>query len=369
MNCLRPLITHSPFCFTARVCIAASGTLYGSQRSEAPRGSVRQWASKHCGSAISRLNNFSCRCRGARLRSSTDTFQFCTSLSARPESPRAISSAISAKVCTSLVRSSSMPPNSSGTPSVRMPTFSAPSRISGGSRSSGVIDHSRCQLPRMKGMMTSSTKSRQLCRIRRCSSESSDIEASSDPSCPASCRASTSSYLQSVKTWMAGTSPAMTARAGSGRLAAGQKFAHAVERFENVLGRVGVGHAHIAFAEHAEIRAADQRDAGVFQERVCERLGLPAGALDVGKGVERALRRRARRAGKLVQAGDDDFAPLIELGDHFRRFVLRTGEGCKAGILRRGIDAGMQVDRELARIVVKLSRPYRIAEPPAGHGV
>jgi hypothetical protein len=27
MNCLRPLITHSPFFFTARVCMAASGTL------------------------------------------------------------------------------------------------------------------------------------------------------------------------------------------------------------------------------------------------------------------------------------------------------------------------------------------------------
>src|SRR6266849_2335716 len=37
MNCLRPLITHwSPFS-TARVGIAASGALYGSQRAEAPR--------------------------------------------------------------------------------------------------------------------------------------------------------------------------------------------------------------------------------------------------------------------------------------------------------------------------------------------
>src|SRR5579862_2619872 len=326
MNCLRPLITQWPSWRTALVSMFASGTLYGSQRSEAPRGSVRQWASRNCGSAISRLNHFSCRCGGARLRNSTDTFQFCTSLSAKPESPRAISSAISANVCTSLAWSSSMPPNSSGTPSVRMPTFSAPCRISGGSRSSGVIDHSRCQLPRMKGMMTSSTKSRQLCRIRRCSSESSDIAATSVSSCPALCRASTSMRLGVCKDVDGWDKPGHDGEEGLRRLAACQKLAHAVERLENVFRRVGVGHAHVAFAEHAEIRAADQRDAGVFQERIGERLCLPAGALDVGEGVERALRRGARRAGQLVEAGDDDFAATVELGDHLCHFVLRAGQ-------------------------------------------
>ena len=118
-----------------------------------------------------RGNQRSCRCRGARLRSSTETFQICTSLSERPESPRAISSAMMAKVWVSVPFSSSTPPNSSGTPSVRMPTFCAPSRISGGSRASGRMSHSRCQLPRMNGITTSSTKSRQLCRIMRCSSD------------------------------------------------------------------------------------------------------------------------------------------------------------------------------------------------------
>ena len=53
---------------------------------------------RNCGSATRRLNHFSCRCLGANWRNSTETFQFCTSLSARPESPRAISSAIMAKV-------------------------------------------------------------------------------------------------------------------------------------------------------------------------------------------------------------------------------------------------------------------------------
>ena len=47
----------------------------------------------------------------------------------------------------------------------------------------------------------------------------------------------------------------------SRRLAACQKLADAVKRAQNIFRRVGVGHPHIAFAEHAEIRAADQRDA------------------------------------------------------------------------------------------------------------
>src|SRR5262245_35368001 len=44
---------------------------------------------------------------------------------------------------------------------------------------------------------------------------------------------------------------------GSRRLAARQKIAHAVERLENVLGRVGVGQPHVALAQDAEVRAAD----------------------------------------------------------------------------------------------------------------
>src|SRR5882672_11844804 len=118
-----------------------------------------------------RGNQRSCRWRGARLRSSTDTFQICTSLSASPESPRAISSEMRAKVCTSLAGSSWMPPNSSGTPSVRMPIRSACSRISRGKRASGSISHSRCQFWRMKGVTKSLTKARQLARIIRCSSD------------------------------------------------------------------------------------------------------------------------------------------------------------------------------------------------------
>src|ERR1700678_2314324 len=53
----------------------------------------------------------------------------------------------------------------------------------------------------------------------------------------------------------------LEARLSSRRLAAGEKFTHAVECLEDVLGRVGVGQPHISLAQNAEVRAADDGDA------------------------------------------------------------------------------------------------------------
>ena len=49
--------------------------------------------------------------------------------------------------------------------------------------------------------------------------------------------------------------------------------------------------------------------------------------------------------------------------------ILRAGQRREAGILRRRVDAGPGVDRELAHVVVERLRPHRVAHPPAGHGV
>src|SRR4051812_8352191 len=53
----------------------------------------------------------------------------------------------------------------------------------------------------------------------------------------------------------------------SRRLARGKEVAHAVERAHDVLGGVGIGQAHVAFTENAEIGAADDGDAGLVQQR------------------------------------------------------------------------------------------------------
>ena len=53
---------------------------------------------------------------------------------------------------------------------------------------------------------------------------------------------------------------------------------------------------------HAEIRAADQRDARLVEQRVGELLRLPAGLRDVREGVEGALRGDAGDARQRVRA-------------------------------------------------------------------
>src|SRR5215813_4121087 len=113
-------------------------------------------------------------------------------------------------------------------------------------------------------------------------------------------------------------SPGHTRRCArrSGGLAARQEIAHAVERLEDVLGRVGVGEPHVALAEDAEIGPADDGDAGVVEQRIGKRLRLPAGALDVGKGVERALRSRAGDAGQAAETFHNHRSPLVELRHH-----------------------------------------------------
>src|SRR5712691_8092025 len=66
--------------------------------------------------------------------------------------------------------------------------------------------------------------------------------------------------------WPGAARSNLAVRLSSGRLAGGEEFAHAIEGLEDVLGRVGVGEPHISLAEDAEIRAADDGDAGILQE-------------------------------------------------------------------------------------------------------
>jgi hypothetical protein len=105
------------------------------------------------------------------LRSSTETFQIWTSFSARPQSPREISSEITAKLWVSVAGSSGVPPNSSGTPNVRMPMALATSRILRGRRSSGFMFHSAFQFWRTNGMTCSFENLRVTSFIIRVSSE------------------------------------------------------------------------------------------------------------------------------------------------------------------------------------------------------
>ena len=59
--------------------------------------------------------------------------------------------------------------------------------------------------------------------------------------------------------------PADAAGVRSSRLAGSQKLSHAVERPQNIFGRIGVRKPHITFTQHAKVRPADHRDAGIFR--------------------------------------------------------------------------------------------------------
>src|SRR5229473_4417648 len=92
--------------------------------------------------------------------------------------------------------------------------------------------------------------------------------------------------------------------ASSGRLAAGEEFAHAIERLEDVLGRVGIGEPHVALAENAEVRPPDNRNTCILQQGRGEGLRLPSGALGVREGVECPFGGDAGNAGQAVQSLD-----------------------------------------------------------------
>ena len=146
----------------------------------------------------------------------------------------------------------------------------------------------------------------------------------------------------------------MTIRAALSAAAGGaQEDVDALERALNGLARIGVGEPQITLAVDAEIGPADRRHARLLQQRRGERLRLPAGRRDVGESVESAFRRRRAYARQPIEPVDDDAAAGVEFGDHRGDRVLRPGQRGEAGELRRRIDAGVGIDRQLAHIVVE----------------
>src|ERR1035437_2199366 len=82
--------------------------------------------------------------------------------------------------------------------------------------------------------------------------------------------------------------------------------------FVQVLQRVGDTEAEIAFSVCAEGGAGEAGDTGLFEQRVGQFLGRPAGLRNVGEGVERAFGDTAGEAFDLVETGDEDVAAVLE---------------------------------------------------------
>ena len=83
---------------------------------------------------------------------------------------------------------------------------------------------------------------------------------------------------------------------------AAQKSADSIDRTLDVLHRVGVGEADIAFALVAEAGARDQRDANLVQQSVLELARRVAGAAPARGSEPRATRCRKSRGRSPVKA-------------------------------------------------------------------
>src|SRR5438270_12472207 len=117
-----------------------------------------------------------------------------------------------------------------------------------------------------------------------------------------------------------------------------QELADAIEPgLELVLG-LGVREPDEASAGGAERGARQHGHAGLGEQPVGELVLVHAGAGDVRKGVERALRFGTANAGDRVQAIDDEVSTVLEDSDHAMHRVLGLlgRERLDRGHLREG---------------------------------
>src|SRR4051794_30614124 len=110
-------------------------------------------------------------------------------------------------------------------------------------------------------------------------------------------------------------------------LASFQEAIHALQGAQDVFSRVGIGYTQIPFAQDAEVGAADQRNTRLVEQRIGQWLGVPAGLLDVGEGIEGALGRDAGNPRQLVETFHHQLATLVERNAHMRHRILRPGQG------------------------------------------
>src|SRR5208283_2275460 len=90
----------------------------------------------------------------------------------------------------------------------------------------------------------------------------------------------------------------------------------ALQRLLQILQRIGHAEAQVAFSVFAKGRSRKGCHSSLLQQRVRQRLRLPASLHDVGKNVECAFGHAAGEAFDLVQSRDEHIAPPLELSAH-----------------------------------------------------
>src|SRR5439155_19513656 len=93
------------------------------------------------------------------------------------------------------------------------------------------------------------------------------------------------------------------------------------------------------------------------------------GLHDVEETVERTLAQAAGETFDLVEAGDHNISPFLELGAHRLDRGLRPAERFDAGDLREAGGAGVGVRHQAGDVRCQVGAHYAVAHTPAGHGV
>src|SRR5439155_14053169 len=143
----------------------------------------------------------------------------------------------------------------------------------------------------------------------------------------------------------------------------------AIEGFLDVLYRVGHAEAQIAFTEIAECGPRQGGYAGIVEQRVGQFFRRPAGPLDVGENVERALGQATGKTSYIIEAGDHHVAPLLELGAHRFDRLLRSTQRLDAGNLGKAGGARVGVRHQTGDVRCQVGAHYTVTHTPASHGV
>src|SRR5690349_3886092 len=110
-----------------------------------------------------------------------------------------------------------------------------------------------------------------------------------------------------------------------------------LDSFHQILVRIGVAEADVAFAIIAKGGAAQAGNAAFVQQIIGELFRFHTGAGDIGESVEGAAGQGAAKAGHLVETGAKGVAAAVEFSDHGVNSLLRaikrgeSGALCKAG--------------------------------------
>src|ERR671923_162092 len=132
----------------------------------------------------------------------------------------------------------------------------------------------------------------------------------------------------------------------SARAAGGDELLDAPQaELQLVLG-LRVGDADEALAGGAESGPGEDRDARLAEESARQLLLVKAGALDVREDVEGPLRALAAHARDLVEAVDDQVAPVREVADEVD-ILFREHTACR--VLRRVDDEHPRLRRDQRR--------------------